>query len=673
MSATSDLLRKVRRVLVSAVLVSLWWAPASASANANLYWEGGGYMQNYVIDLILYGNNFTAEDYDNARDYVTYFANYVNGQYNPAGKEPAVHYYGLWGVIPGETIQDLGPPPTEIDESITMAEIQRAEAGGGTFDVALDFNWDILGNALPAGRNRIKIVLVKGVPADSIFQNNCASIVTHPCNNDDGFHGIGNNREPYAVGRFEQLEKIISHEVMEAMTDPDYWGHSGWQTNESFLGLKHAEVCDDCNGAYNDPSLVWTGHSGSNNGDDISGINRVTLDPSYGGMNSVSSDSCALWEPEQYAPIAVTSEVGSNGNLALAYRTPAGEIETLYFTQNDPNLATVSGPFDLGQPMPGVPGEGGVTAQGKPAIVNWEVRAAGAGQYVFVRGSDNALWMNYNGAWQSLGGVFYGDPSVVYWGGANVNAFVLGTDDRLWTYGVSLGVLQGWNQIPAISGNSGGQAPGFPVLFSGPPKAFSKSPSTIDLFAVGEDGELWTIPFASPGGWFTPIGLGTMDASAGLVSHAWGVPHHTPPSITSWGSSQLDILTTAETDVAHLGSNGSGPNNGWYNGYDSVTGALGSNSPSGTPAIVSWGPNRLDAFMIDRSNKLTHAYWDGSWHPAPLNPMATDAVGDPVVISRNSGQIDLFYRTYSGSLTHFFRNGRTWLSQTGLVPNGSIQ
>ncbi len=142
----------------------------------------------------------------------------------------------------------------------------------------------------------------------------------------------------------------------------------------------------------------------------------------------------------------------------------------------------------------------------------------------------------------------------------------------------------------------------------------------------------------------------------------------------AWGDNELDILTTAEGDVAHVAWNGpSGPNGGWYNGYESITGALGSNSPSGTPAIASWGPNRLDAFVIDRNNNLMHAWWDGNWHGDWENPFATDAVGDPVVISRNPGQVEVFYRTHSGSLSHFFYNGSSWLSQPGILPVGSIQ
>jgi hypothetical protein len=651
MSTMGDVLRKVRRVFISTLLLSLWWAPNAARANANLNWQGGGYMKNYVVDVIFYGNNFTVEDQANVHDYVEYFVNYVNGQYNPPGQEPAVHYYGLWGVVPGEMIQDNGPPPTEIDDYSAVAEIQAAETGNYPFDAALDFNWNAISIGLYTAPNRIRLVLVKGVSPSEVLDYHCESIVTHPCNNDDGYHDLDNNGEPYAVVRFEQLEKTISHEVQEAMTDPDYWGRSGWQTNESIFGLEHGEACDDCNGAHDDPNLVWTGISGYNDGDSLSGVNRVTLDPSYGGINSsISVDSCQVWVPEQYAPIAATNN--GAGTINLIYRTPAGGIEEMYFYPDDPNISVPYGPYDLGQPVPGVPGQGGVTAQGKPAIVDFEVEAPGAGQYIFVRGSDNNLWMNYNG-WQNLGGPILGDPSAVNpSGSANVSVFVLSDYDTLYTFGISLGVLQGWSQL---------QTQG--VLFSGPPKAFSRTTTSIDVFAVGEDGALNWVPVYSD--WSaTPPGpdLGTMDqGSPGLFTHPWGVPHHAPPSITSWGSDELDILSTAEVDVGHLGWNTT--SGVWTGGFESLTGVLGSNAPSGTPAIVSWGPNRLDAFMIDRQNRLMHAYYDGSWHPDVTQPFATDAVGDPVAISRYQGQVEVFYRTTTGSLSHKAYAGGSWSTQ----------
>lgn len=532
-----------------------------------------------------------------------------------------------------------------------------------------------MGNSLALASCRLAIVLVKGVPPSAVVAN-CQKVVQTTCNNLNGFHDLGNGRA-FAVVRMEAYQVGLSHEPQEAMTDLSIFTDTGWQTDEDFGGYTHNEAADACNGAYfdpNDQNLVWYGEQGANVADDLSGINRVTLnpaysgltsnDPSYGGASTIPSDTCQLWEPEQYAPLAVTL-FNNNQEVSLVYRTPfnatlqtGGTIAELTFV--DDHSAPL-GPVDFG------PLGGGYIALGKPALLEVPAaRVAGTGQYVFVRGSDNGLWMNYNG-WQSLGGTFYGDPSAVYWnGGSNVNVFVLGLDGRIYTYGISQGVLQGWAQVPGPDPFY----PGTPVNVSGPPKAISKSGSTIDVFAVGVNGALYQMPFnSSSGGWSPTIYWGTMDQSVGLFSNAIGVPVHTPPSITSWGSDELDFVATAESDVAH----GRWTASGGYSGYQSIASVLGgSNSPSGTPSIVSWGPNRLDAFMIDRASKLMHAYWDGSWHPDIYNPFASDAVGDPVTISRGSGRVEVFYRTTNGSLSHFIFNAAGWSYQGYVLPANSI-
>lgn len=92
MSANSAVLRIVKRLLVLTVLLSLLWAPNAARASTNLNWHGGQ-IANFIVDLIFYGNNFTTEDRDNAQEYMLRFTKYINGQYNPPGEEPAIHYY----------------------------------------------------------------------------------------------------------------------------------------------------------------------------------------------------------------------------------------------------------------------------------------------------------------------------------------------------------------------------------------------------------------------------------------------------------------------------------------------------------------------------------------------------------------------------------------------------
>lgn len=609
------------------------WSSRTASANDNLYFNNS--MKNYTLDVMFWGVGFTSDDYTDVREYLVNFSNYVNGVYNPPGKEPAVHYYGLWGLLPGTWIVDPNPIPPgtgwgqggNIDDILIAQEITSAR--NGAFGPSFDFNKNPWSDRLPSGPNRLVVVVTKG--ADPLSDTACFNLVHGSCVS-DGVHdtngsivwaGVSFDQGPGNVG----FPKIAAHEITEAMTDPAL--NQGWVTNTD-LGFGHNEACDECGGDWS--SMLWTSSTNRN----ISGVSQMTLDPSYGGINNIPSDSCQTWEPEEYAPMGAAFEYGG----------PAGTLLTLVYRKQNGNLGGLSWAQGQSASAPGeIPPPSGISIEGKPAIVyDFTV----GGQYIFVRGSDSALWMYFNNAWTSLGGTFFGDPTAVVWNnGANLNVFVLGTDDHLYNYGFSNGNRLGWF---AIDNNAD-------RVFSGPPKAFSKSSSTIDLFAVGENGHLEWIPWSVSNGWSALTDLGTMRGNA----------HHNPVSITSWGSNELDIFATSESAVGHRSWNGS-----WASDYDVRSNELG-NTPSGTPAVVSWGVGRLDAFMIDRQNRLTHAYYtNNAWHPDANNPMRTDAVGDPIVMSRGAGLLDVLYRTTTGSLTHLsYNNG--WTTEANILPSNSIQ
>ena len=61
------------------------------------------------------------------------------------------------------------------------------------------------------------------------------------------------------------------------------------------------------------------------------------------------------------------------------------------------------------------------------------------------------------------------------------------------------------------------------------------------------------------------------------------------------------------------------------------------------PAVVSWGPNRLDTFFKGSDNALWHKAWDGNrWfdHESLFGVLTTA----PVVTSWGPNRLDVFYR-----------------------------
>jgi hypothetical protein len=619
-------------VLVFLLAVGL--LPRRAAANDNLYFHGGP-MRNYMLDVVFWGN-FTVAERSDVRDFIVDYCRYVNGELNPQGLEPAAHYYGLWGLYPGSWLNDPHPIPTNdlwggsdnLKNDGLAGEIDQAHRGA--FGPSFDFWGNVYDrNGLTAGPNRLAIIVTKGT---SFFVDTADT----PDDVGVGLHDYSYAwNSPWAAVMLEAdggpgtitFGRALSHEVIEAMTDPQPFG--GWATN--VFPFEHHEACDSCGG---DPSLFWRGSSG----DVITGITQMTLDPPFPNF---PADSCQIWEPEEYAPMAATYEYGGQAGtmLDLVYRMPNGHLGQISWAAGQ----SASGAADIGQPS------ATVIAQGKPSIV---YTLYGGGEFIFTRGSDSALWVKHNGTWTSLGGIMFGDPSAVVWSyGFNVNVFVLGTDDNLYNFAIVNGAFAGWH---AMTG------PGFNA-FSGPPRAFSRNPTAIDVFAVGEEGHLKQMPYTTATGWTGVIDLGSM----------LGTPHHTPVGIASWDGNSLDIFPSSDSTTSHRRSPSMGS---WPYDYDVMDG-VAPTEPSGTPAAVSWGTGRLDLFAVDRHNNLRHVYYSNGWWANPNNPIRTDATGDAVVLSRGYGQLDVLYRTIQGQVTHLnFANGVGWTTEANVLPWGfSVQ
>jgi hypothetical protein len=579
-----------RTLLLTLAVAAMSFASAKpAFAVDNLYFNGGP-MRNLTIDLVFLGSFSTTEMAD-VRDYVTKLSQYFAGDQSPTGKDPVLRYYGLWGTSPGEWIVDTNAAPSSLDDNGVVNQINLAKSGA--FGSPKDFAGNVIPGGLASAINRLPVLITKGVNLGA---------------NVGGFHEY--RVTPYAVTRFELSDgfgRILSHEIQEAMTDTTPW--SGWATSSNEEG---ADACD----MRATDSPFWTATSGDN----VTGICDFTLDPSFPG---ISSDSCNIFEPEQYAPISANL-VGAN--LAAFFRTPGGHIETMSWIPGSPH----EGLFDFGQPS------ASVRAQGKPS----SVFSVATGQLVYVRGSDNALWQLSSSGWTSLGGVIFGDPSAIIFNGNAPEIFALGTNNHIFRFSAAAG---GWSAVP--DSGSG---------YSGPPRVTSHSSTTIDIFAVGENGHLEWIPFTQAGGFGSLVDMGTV----------FGRPHHTPISGASWASGRLDIFATSEVSVVHRGYTGS-----WASDYDSRP-ELGT-APSGSVAVSSPASGRLEAIVVDRSNLMRHLTYNGAWTADSMNPIVNDAVGDAEVLSSSKG-LEVFYRSTTAALKHMTWNG-SWIFEGAVTSAGAIQ
>jgi hypothetical protein len=139
------------------------------------------------------------------------------------------------------------------------------------------------------------------------------------------------------------------------------------------------------------------------------------------------------------------------------------------------------------------------------------------------------------------------------------------------------------------------------------------------------------------------------------------------PAVCSWGSNRLDVFVRGtNTHLMHR----------WYNGVWSTWQDLGGVIAAGSsPAAVSWGPNRIDTFVRGQDNELWHMYWNGSaW--VGFEKLGGVFTGSPTVCSWGTGRLDVFVRGTNTHLMHKWYNPdnglwSTWQDLGGVIAAGS--
>jgi hypothetical protein len=142
-------------------------------------------------------------------------------------------------------------------------------------------------------------------------------------------------------------------------------------------------------------------------------------------------------------------------------------------------------------------------------------------------------------------------------------------------------------------------------------------------------------------------------------------------SVVSWGSNRLDAFVLG-TDLAmyHKWWDGSawGPSVG---GYEYMGGICMS-----APEVASWGPDRLDAFVLGTDHALYHKWWDGSnWGPSVTGYeyMGGICMSPPRLATWGPNRLDAFVLGTDRALYHKWWDGTSWgPSLTGYEYLGGI-
>ena len=139
--------------------------------------------------------------------------------------------------------------------------------------------------------------------------------------------------------------------------------------------------------------------------------------------------------------------------------------------------------------------------------------------------------------------------------------------------------------------------------------------------------------------------------------------------VVSWGPNRLDafVLGTNRA-VFHKWFNGAwGPS---ITGYENMGGIA-----ECVPQAVAWSPNRLDLFLTGTDSALYHKWFDGTaWGPSVTGYeyMGGVILGDPRVVSWGPNRLDVFVVGSDHGLYHKWFNGAWGPSVTGYENMGGI-
>ncbi|MDO8396962.1 MAG: M43 family zinc metalloprotease, partial [Bradyrhizobium sp.] len=146
-----------------------------------------------------------------------------------------------------------------------------------------------------------------------------------------------------------------------------------------------------------------------------------------------------------------------------------------------------------------------------------------------------------------------------------------------------------------------------------------------------------------------------LDGPRSSIGSAAGGARSSSSPVVSWGANRIDAFVLGSyRALYHKWWNGSawGPS---LTGYENMGGVCTS-----VPQAVAWGPNRLDVFVTGTDSALYHKWWNGSaWGPSltGYERMGGVCLGDPRVVSWGPDRLDVFVIGTDRALYHKWWNG----------------
>ncbi|WP_437310852.1 hypothetical protein [Sorangium sp. So ce388] len=339
---------------------------------------------------------------------------------------------------------------------------------------------------------------------------------------------------------------------------------------------------------------------------------------------------------------AVPGEKASTDDLASNPEQAFGTVVKQYVPPppeqpDDPELR-VAAVDELFQTWPDGRWESlGFSPTGNPVVMS---NAQGV-VYVFVRGSDGAIWWrrSSDGAWQpwqaiATGSVPLDVPSrsggfaVASWGPERIDVFT-----RPEAPGQ---IVHRWLNISATAPVWGGEL--ISASIDSDPVAVVSNAKRIDVFFRGVDGFIWQVATRPDGTLGAPASLGGLRTTGGVAA-------------ASWGAGRIDVFAAHVTSVGAVRLL-----HKWFTGNAWSEETFGG-PVVGDPAVVAWGGGHLDVF-INKGNVITQLTFDGAWQQRSLG-----AIRHAKAVHASTwgpGRLDLLIRDYENVLWHRWFDAAGW-------------
>lgn len=558
-----------------------------------LEFKGGPIISSPELISLFWGR-FSGTEIGTMLEWLYGFAAFLSGAGAPAGQEQVAEQYGVSGAKVGVTYHDPVLPAKPVGWPEVGDEIASLVTAG---------------NLPPATPERIFLVFSRGLFPGHAAAGWC------------GVHGGGGGYRialiPYpdeegcgASTPMASWQSIAAHEIIEAATDPD--GGSGWTA-----GGAAGEAGDLC--AWQEAVLPF-------------GTVQLFADN--------LQKACSIWTRLEVAHVSVASGAANRLDVVVRGRDGGAYHKWLDGTNWGPSLTGWQNLGGQGQQF-----------LGRPKVVSWsrdrlDVLARGSDAACYHRWWNGSAWVPslidpdpHGGVWQYLGGEMAGDVAAVSWAPDRLDIFCRGLAGHLyhkWWEGSRWGpgpLRTDWMSLGGI--------------IAGNPACAAWAPGRLDVFARGLDGGIyhqWWDGLTWSG--FQPIG-GKMAGS---------------PTVVSWGPNRLDVFCRGlDGAVYHKAWDGTTWKPSGVN-WQSLGGAI-----EGDPACVASGPNRLDLFVRGLDGGCYHKWSvNGStWEPVVRGgsfweSLGGQIVGTPAAVSWGPNRLDVLAQGTNGAPLHKWWDGTAW-------------